>query len=111
MMDPVGYPHLPPHPHPQAQAPHVQVHHGVVYEHVEYEYPVLGHAPAEQLAFSVSSGGYYPSPVLYSVPYGSPVPSWGSSYLDVSSPMSDHLLLAGEDVHAFADMHGYLHPY
>jgi hypothetical protein len=95
------------------------VHHGVMYDHevraMEYEYPGVpllghGHAP-EHLSFLLSPGGYYPSPVLYSVPYGSPVPSWGSSYLDVSSPMSDHLFLSGEDAHAFVDMHGYLHPY
>jgi len=43
------------------------VHNGVVYDNVEYDYPVLGHGHApEQLAFLVSPGGYYPSPVLYS---------------------------------------------
>jgi len=77
------------------------VHHGM-YDHeaLEYEYPdpgalLLGHGHApEHLSFSLSPGGYYPSPVLYSLPYGSPLPPWGS-YLDVSSPMgrlSDHLV-------------------
>jgi len=43
------------------------VHNGVVYDHVDYDYPVLGHGRApEQLALSVSPGGCYPSPVLYS---------------------------------------------
>ena len=95
---------------------HGHVPGGVMYDHesrqIEYPAPLgHGHAP-EHLSFSLSPVGYYPSPVLYSVPYGSPVPSWGS-YMEVSSPMgrlSEHVSLSGEDPPVFADVHGY-HPY